>query len=209
MASLLIIGFAGYLVGRTTDRVDVSTRPAPTDSSQAAGGCLLDTKRRDEKTSPTDFATQAVDGVANSSILDEELEQLNAIRSLDRDALIAFMNNSTIAGPNVGWAMTRLAELDPEAAFALVLGSQKFERWIHDLFSALSKLDLERGMAMVEQLPKRLQQSAAMRLLLRVPAMDLEEFMALHKRLKHVDMKTARIAGWADRMMETDPERGW
>lgn len=208
-ALLLIGGVAGYFVGRSNDHTEIAAKPPSTDSSQAGDGSNSRSTPHEARKVLNGLNAPDSDRSADTSLLDEELEQLSAIRSLDRDALVALIKESTIAGPKIGWAIRRLAELDPDTAIALVVGDQKFERWVFELFASFSRINLERGLTLVEQLPSRLQQSAASGLLAGVPAMDLEDFLALQKRLPQIGITDSTLAGWADRMMETDPERGW
>ncbi len=199
----------GYLFGRDSSQGDMAQDHQPSDPTQSLPQTDTHAMRVKERTSTTSEAPQTSDNTPGGSLLDSELELLQKIRSLDRDALIVLMNNSPIAGKTISWAMTRLSELDPQAAFDLVMGNRKYERWLSEVFVTLSRSDLDSAVGMVDQLPTRLRKTATQALLMGVPATDLVDFLALQKLLGYVDRSDSILAGWADRMMETDPERGW
>lgn len=208
--ALLVAGaVGGYLFGRDSGQDDRVQDHQSSDPTQSPDATHTHTMRVKERTGTTSEAPPTSDNTPGDSLLDDELEQLQNIRSLDRDALIALMNNSPIAGKTIGWAMTRLAELDSQSALGLVVNNRKYERWLSDLFVTLAQTDLDNAVGMVGQLPTRLRKAATQALLMGVPAMDLVDFLALQQQLGYVDNSDSILAGWADQMMETDPERGW
>ncbi len=206
---LLTGGLAGYLCGRTSSSVENGPQTTPNDFDPVMNDDQTNTSISETRNGTRAVPVATNDPTATGSLLDNDLEQLRLIRSFDPDELVAFLHDSLIAGPQVSWALIRLVELDADAALGLLLGDPKFDGRISELFQALSRIDLERGIAMVEQLPMHLRQTAAQGLLNGVPAMDLGDFLALQKRLGRNTNRGMELAGWADRMMEKDPLQGW